>query len=249
MPAHRVKGLPAHRAQGQGTGSWWNVLEGSRRGESQSRVTVTGHVRATGYRKACMSQYKSQSGFTDRARESGTSPRVLTHTKVDENVLVLMKASKAVLEALKRLASPLSTAKPKPRLFLAYYGLGGACGGAKQRSKDQISVKQDKEIQQISTQWKYFSARNPAAAAIPAALSPFPPRHRRRRHRCRRSPTPCRSRRCVTAVVALRVTATVALHVTAAVAFRITVLVVLVAVIVAAVHRVVVEALARCKGW
>ncbi|KAH9007750.1 hypothetical protein EDB84DRAFT_1682175 [Lactarius hengduanensis] len=121
-----------------------------------------------------------------------------------------------------------------PRLFLAYYGLGGACGGAKQRSKDQISVKQDKEIQQISTQWKYFSARNPAAAAIPAALSPFPPRHRRRRHRCRRSPTPCRSAAASPPSSPSRVTATVALHVTAAVAFRITVLVVLVAVIVAA---------------
>ncbi|KAH9012746.1 hypothetical protein EDB85DRAFT_2281136 [Lactarius pseudohatsudake] len=49
---------------------------GSRRGESQSRVTVTGHVRATGYRKACTSQYKSQSGFTDRARKSRASPKV-----------------------------------------------------------------------------------------------------------------------------------------------------------------------------
>ncbi|KAH9039146.1 hypothetical protein EDB85DRAFT_1887615 [Lactarius pseudohatsudake] len=102
MPAHGVKGLPAHRAQGQGTGfvvecpgRYWNLREaqgigydvtarlqatghviGSRRGESQSRVTVTGHVRATGYRKACTNQYKSQSGFTDRARESRTSPKV-----------------------------------------------------------------------------------------------------------------------------------------------------------------------------
>ncbi|KAH9013596.1 hypothetical protein EDB85DRAFT_1899637 [Lactarius pseudohatsudake] len=48
----------------------------SRRGESQSRVTVTGHVRAICYRKACTSQYKSQLGFTDRARESRASPKV-----------------------------------------------------------------------------------------------------------------------------------------------------------------------------
>ncbi|KAH9008547.1 hypothetical protein EDB85DRAFT_2256034 [Lactarius pseudohatsudake] len=34
-------------------------------------------------------------------------------------------------------------------------------------------------IQQISTQWEYFSARSPAAAAIPVALSPFLPRRRR----------------------------------------------------------------------
>ncbi|KAH9016888.1 kinase-like domain-containing protein [Lactarius hengduanensis] len=59
-------------------------------------------------------------------------------------------------------------------------------------------------------------------------------------------PTPCRSRRCVTAVVALHVTPAVALHVTTAAAFRITVVVV---AVVAAAHRVVVEALARCKGW
>ncbi|KAH9008833.1 hypothetical protein EDB85DRAFT_1903746 [Lactarius pseudohatsudake] len=48
---------------------------GSRRGESQSRVTVTGHMRATGYRKACTSQYKSQLGFTDRARKLRASPK------------------------------------------------------------------------------------------------------------------------------------------------------------------------------
>ncbi|KAH9039770.1 hypothetical protein EDB85DRAFT_1887182 [Lactarius pseudohatsudake] len=48
----------------------------SRRGESQSQVTVTGHVWATGYRKACTSQYKSQSGFTNHMRESRASLKV-----------------------------------------------------------------------------------------------------------------------------------------------------------------------------
>ncbi|KAH9032686.1 hypothetical protein EDB85DRAFT_1890597 [Lactarius pseudohatsudake] len=107
---HRVKGLPAHRAQGQGTGSWWNVLEGTRTSEkhraqgmtsyratsyrSRDRVyagsghshesQVTGHMRATRYRKACTSQYKSQSGFTDRARESRASPKVARRRQHDE---------------------------------------------------------------------------------------------------------------------------------------------------------------------